>query len=276
MAGQILPDEKDIKAICHLMQARLGFKFGDEKVPLIISRLGKRIRELKLTSYQQYIQRITLDSSEETICINLLTTNVTQFFREPWQFHFVIQNVLPHFLETKQDKTLRCWSAGCATGEEPYTLGMVFYEHLPRNWRVKILASDVCTASLQTASEGIYPKDLVKDVPKDLLSKYFTASGNTYKVSNRLRQSVWFKQINLIEGSLLPSRIILDMIFCRNVFIYFTKETQKKVLDVFYRYLMPGGYLFLGHSESIDTQLDRRWKPMKGNVYQKFEESRFV
>ena len=268
MKWQIAPNINESEAICQLVQNKLGFKFGQEKIPLVMSRLGKRLRDLGLTSYNQYLQRVENDSDEQTVMLNLLTTNVTQFFREPWQFHYLIDVVFPQLL-TKRDKTVRCWSAGCATGEEAYTLGMLFLEHFPRDWTVKVLASDVCTASLQYGSEGVYTREQVQDVPKALLDKYFTRQGQDYRVNEDLRRMVFFKKVNLFDTKSLPPRVILDFVFCRNVFIYFTKETQKNAVDLFCKHLTPGGHLFLGHSESIDLIKDRRWMGLKGCVYRK-------
>lgn len=273
MLKQILPTEKEVRTICEIVRTKLGLKFGEEKVPLITSRLGKRLRDLSLESYRHYLEKVTVDNSELDFMLDLLTTNVTQFFREPWQFHFLINTVIPELEAGKKEKTVRCWSAGCATGEEPYTIGMLLLEHLSTEWTVKVLASDVSTASLQVGSEGCYKTEQMKDVPKDFLKKYFEPMDkSTFYVTNNLRKSVFFRRINLMDDQALPARISLDFIFCRNVFIYFPKETQQKVIEGFYRHLAPGGYLFLGHSESLDVVQDQRWKAFKGSVYQKKSE----
>lgn len=270
MMRQIVPDNQELGAICQMVQSKLGFKFGREKVPLVISRLGKRLRDLGLDSYGQYLQRVKMDPNEETVMLNLLTTNVTHFFREPKQFQYLIDQVFPELL-AKKDKTVRCWSAGCATGEEAYTMGMLFREHFPREWRIKILASDVCTASLKYGSDGLYTREQIQDIPKALLEKNFIRQGQDFRVAEDLRRMVFFKQINLFGPKVLPSRIIMDFIFCRNVFIYFTKSTQKNAVELFFQHLAPGGHLFLGHSESIDTAQDQRWLGVKGCVYRKLE-----
>lgn len=272
MMRQITPGEREVKEICDRVQTKLGLKFGHDKVPLIMSRLGKRLRDLKLDAYTQYIQLLNIDPDEETVMLNLLTTNVTTFFREPWQFHFLVGTVFPLLQRTKRNQKVRCWSAGCATGEEAYTLGMLLMEHFPADWDLKVLASDVCTASLQYGAEGLYTQEQLRDVPKALLSKYFIRqNAQTYKVSDALRKTVVFRQINLIDEQLLPSRIQMDFTFCRNVFIYFSKETQKQIIRQFYQHLSPGGHLFLGHSESIETTEVSEWKALKGCVYQKCE-----
>lgn len=267
---QILPREQEVRTLCEIVRTHLGLKFGDEKVPLITSRLGKRLRELGVENYKQYLDIVTECSEEFALMLDLLTTNVTHFFREPWQFHFLINSVIPDLKEEKRDKTVRCWSAGCATGEEPYTLGMILREHLPADWMIKILASDISAASLQVGSEGSYRIDQTKEVPKSFLQKYFKPPNKgTLQVAYELRQTVFFKRINLLDDRALPERIMMDFIFCRNVFIYFPKEVQRKVLELFYRHLTPGGYLFLGHSESLDIIEDNRWKGFKGSIYRK-------
>lgn len=259
--------------ICEIVRTRLGLKFGEEKIPLITSRLGKRLRDLGLASYHHYLERVNANSEELDFMLDMLTTNVTQFFREPWQFHFLINTVVPALKEQKKDRTVRCWSAGCATGEEPYTIAMLLLEYLPADWTLKVLATDISAASLQVGSEGVYRADQVRDIPKDYLHKYFRPGDKgSHRVNDALRRAVFFKRINLMDEQALPPRIQMDFIFCRNVFIYFPKENQQRVLTHFHRRLNPGGYLFLGHSESLDVGTDRRWRGYKGSVYQRFEE----
>ncbi|MGI5871866.1 MAG: CheR family methyltransferase [Bacillota bacterium] len=272
MLKQIIPTGEEVRAICEIVRTKLGLKFGDDKVPLITSRLGKRLRDLRLESYRHYLEKVMAEKEELDYMLDLLTTNVTQFFREPWQFHFLLNHVIPELRTRKKEKTIRGWSAGCATGEEPYTIAMLLLDYLPAEWSVKVLASDVSASSLQVGAEGCYKAEQMKDVPKDFLKKYFEpVDKHTYQVTGRLRQSVFFKRINLMDDQVLPSRIVLDFIFCRNVFIYFPREIQQKVIDTFFRHLAPGGYLFLGHSESLDVARDRRWKAFRGNVYQRKE-----
>lgn len=273
MLQQIIPTDRDIQGICKLIQEKLGLKFGSEKTPLIMSRLGKRLRDLNLSSYQEYLELVGRDRMEETVLINLLTTNVTSFFREFWQFRFLTEQVFPMIIGSKRNKTIRCWSSACATGEEAYSLGIQMLEYFPADWTLKILASDICTSSLHFGSQGIYSTEQLENLSENYVRKYFEpVDDRFYRVSEALRKTVFFRKINLYPEngiSELPDRIIFDFIFCRNVFIYFTREAQRQAVDHFHRQLAPGGYLFLGHSESIDLTADPRWKPYKGCVYQK-------
>lgn len=270
MFDSVVPHERELKMICNMINSKLGMKFGEEKYPLITSRLGKRIRDLGLKSYQDYLELVKRDQDEETLFFNLLTTNVTYFFREPWQFEYLKEMILPSMVETIGDKTLRCWSAGCATGEEAYTLGMILLDVLPRDWTVKVLASDICTSSLNYAAQGIYYKEQTQNIPDVYLKKYFVpVSSDTVRVSDSLRKAVIFRRINLNDASVLPATLKVNFIFCRNVFIYFTKEARARVVNLFYEHLMPGGYLFLGHSEPIDCSNDPRWESLKGCIYRK-------
>jgi chemotaxis protein methyltransferase CheR len=270
MIDSALPNQREFKTICELVNTKLGMKFGEDKYPLITSRLGKRLRDLGLQSYRPYLELVMRDKDEETVMINLLTTNVTQFFREPWQFRYLQETLVPAIIQNNRNKTIRCWSAGCATGEEAYTLGMILLDTLPSDWNVKILASDISTSSLSYGSQGIYTNEQIRNIPDTYLRKYFTAADpGTFRVTDNLRQTVFFRRVNLNEIAALPQNIVVDFIFCRNVFIYFTKETQARAIDLFYAHLSPRGHLFLGHSESIDCLRDPRWESLKSCVYRR-------
>ena len=188
------------------------------------------------------------------MALNLITTNVTRFFREEHHFRFLEEQVLPAV--APRGDIWRAWSAGCSTGEEAYSLAITCREGLDPKVRWRILATDINTHVLSVAQNGIYPRDAVAHLPRALISEYFDIDGETAKVKESLKKNIWFRYLNLIDPY-LPLRSPLDVVFCRNVFIYFTRETQRDVLKTFHRLLKVGGHLFLGHAESIPADWQR-------------------
>ncbi len=245
-----------------------GIALNDGKRQLVQSRLQKRLRFYHLATFGDYYRLVSsLGSGEEelTTFINCITTNKTDFFREPHHFEFVTQQILPEIARKAQEEMrsprLRVWHAGCSSGEEPYTLGITLAEALAgKAWDVRQLASDIDTNVLAQAERGIYPAERVAPIPVDRLRRHFlrgTSDGHElYQVKPALRSQVTFRQINLLEEWPLRPATRFDIIFCRNVVIYFDKPTQRKLFARFQERLRPGGYLFLGHSESLQGQND--------------------
>lgn len=232
-----------------------GITLSDQKRVLLASRLTKRMRELGMETFSDYYEEVTKDATREefTRMLDLISTNKTDFFREPKHFEFLGHNVLPSL---EKEKRIRIWSSACSTGEEPYTIAMTLFEHVesPQQWEFKILASDLSTRVLAKAAAGVYDEERFHDVPEDVLRRHFLRGrgdgAGKFKVKPHLTSVVQFRRINLMDDR-FPIKAPLDVIFCRNVMIYFDRPTQQTLVNKFYRYLKPGGYLFIGHSESL-------------------------
>ncbi|MBX3328008.1 MAG: protein-glutamate O-methyltransferase [Nitrospira sp.] len=232
-----------------------GISLNDQKKGLVASRLSKRLRELGLSTFSDYYKQVTGDPSQEefTRMLDLISTNKTDFFRESKHFDYLREEILPHLA---QEKRIRIWSSACSTGEEPYTIAMTLFDGVsdPGQWDCKILASDLSTRVLAKAAAGVYDAERVQDVPPETVRRHFLrgrgASEHLLKVKPHLSTMIQFRRLNLMDDQ-FPIKSPLDLIFCRNVMIYFDRPTQERLVNKFYRYLKPGGYLFIGHSESL-------------------------
>lgn len=254
----------------------LGIKMPDSKLTMVQSRLLRRVRELKLRSVEQYGEYFfsTSDSRERDQFINAITTNKTDFFREPEHFNFLVEKALPALTNGQHSPVrLKVWSAGCSTGEEPYTLSMVLseYSRLRRGLDFMILATDVSTRVLEHARQGIYQETQIEPVPADLRTRYLMRSKDPkqrlVRILPELRQRVSFHRLNFMDEDYRVGDMF-DVIFFRNVLIYFDRPTQERVVNKLCRNLLPGGYLFVGHSESLNG-LDLRVESVQTSVYQK-------
>ncbi|MCH8078978.1 MAG: protein-glutamate O-methyltransferase CheR [Proteobacteria bacterium] len=273
---EFLFTEKDFKYLAQLAGTRAGINLSSSKRELIYGRLARRLRELGLKSYKQYCDRLKDGDEEElTNFINAITTNVTSFFRENHHFEFLEQNLLPELINNQNDVNkprLRLWSAGCSSGEEPYSMAMVLQESIPdiRRWDAKILATDLDLNILDIASRGIYPLQRMQSVSlvrrKRWLSLGIGKNEGTGKVGNDIRQMVTFRQLNLTAD--WPMRGSFDAIFCRNVTIYFDKPTRIRLLNRFANLLSDDGHLFVGHSESLFGLTDR-FRSVGRTIHQK-------
>ena len=248
---------------------------SDKKKKLIVARLSKRLRALNLqnfTEYYEYLNDSTNADNEIVNLINRITTNKTNFFRENHHFEFLAKELFPHMItrsEVSGARRLRIWSAGCSSGEEPYTLAMVAAEAFKsqRGWDIKILATDLDTEILQRAIEGVYPTQAVSPIPKDYLGRYFIRSSDGYTAGNVLKSMITFRKLNLMDTN-FPMKRPFDVIFCRNVIIYFDAQTKESLLLKFYNHLKEGGYMFIGHSESLMHMRDK-YKYLKHTIYKK-------
>ncbi len=254
--------DQEFKQLQVYLEDRIGVKLTDAKKSLAMSRLSKRIREIGLGSYQDYIDLVQVDDDELQVLFNRITTNVTHFFRESHHFDYLISTYLPALIEDPArapNKTIRIWSAACSTGEEVYTIAMVLAEFLEDHpgWKVEILGSDISTRALDKAKLGIYSRSEVEGIPYKYLKKYFKLgqgdNEGLFKAKESIRKLVSFRQINLVSPNSYPISAPLHMIFCRNVFIYFDKETQSNIVSRFAKHLYEDGLLMIGHSESIST-----------------------
>ena len=245
-----------------------GIQLRPGKEGLVRSRLAKRLRALGVATYDEYLARVAGDASGRELAemVDALTTNKTNFFREPAHFDFLRDRVLPAL---PASAPLRIWSAGCSTGEEPYTLAMTLHEALPDLARrdVRILATDISARVVAQARAGRYPDAVAGEVPPELLRRYFTRGpGGAWEVGASLRAPIAFARLNLMEA--WPMRGPFQAIFCRNVMIYFDKPTQQELVGRYYEMLAPGGHLFVGHSESL-SGIAHRFAYVQPAVYRR-------
>ena len=254
--------EAEFKKIAAYIEKNVGIKMPPEKRLMMQSRLSSRLKALHLDSYKQYIDYVfsgkDKDSHEIIMMIDAMTTNLTEFFREPQHFDFMKGTVLPQYAAQGRNQ-IKIWSAGCSTGQEPYTLSMVMASYIKNNplssiRDYSVLATDISTKVLDKAASAIYPMDAVKGIPKEIMHQYFLKGKDPANPAVRLKQDIRshvnFMRLNFMDED-YGFRDTLQIIFCRNVLIYFDKQNQEKVIRQFLRYLEPGGYLFLGHSETI-------------------------
>ena len=231
-----------------------GIVLADHKQDMAYNRLVRRLRELRLQSFDEYLVYLDTHPAEFTQFINALTTNLTAFFRERHHFDFIKNQILPE-LKAEGARSLRGWSAGCSLGEEPYSIAMTLLDAgiNPSHWDVKLMATDIDSKVLASAQAGVYNMDRVKSLPTPLVHRWFLKgkkhNSGMIKVKPQLQQIISFNYLNLMQE--WPIQGPLDFIFCRNVMIYFDSPTQLKLLDKMARLLKPGGYLFVGHSEAL-------------------------
>ena len=234
-----------------------GIYFDDSSKFLLERRLSRRIEQHRLKSFEEYYHFLRYDRKREeelVILIDNLTTNETYFFRESAQLKAFSEEILPEMKRACADrKVLRIWSAGCSTGEEPYTIAMLLLESGDwwRDWQVEILGSDINQRVLHTARKGVYKKNAHRATSPEMLAKYFIEDKGDYRIIDNVKELVSFSFVNLLDLHKTSLISNMDIIFCRNVIIYFDKEAKKKVMESFYQRLREGGYLLLGHSESL-------------------------
>lgn len=252
-----------------------GINLGNGKRELVKARLGKRLRELGISSYAAYMRHVESEPSGAELAnmIDALTTNVTNFFRESQHMDYLRDTMLPKLAAARgrdgQPK-LRVWSAGCSSGEEPYTIAMVLREALTGidRWDVKVLATDISNRILVKAKRGVYEASKLKDVPGMFRGKYFdlveAGPPKIFQVASKLRSMVAFARLNLLET--WPMKGPFDFIFCRNVMIYFDHPTRQKLITRFADMLAPGGALFIGHSESL-SGIQHKLRQSQPTVY---------
>lgn len=232
-----------------------GINLHEGKQALVRGRLMKRLRSLQLNNFTEYLDYIENDDSgkEFSQFIDILTTNKTSFFRESSHFEFLEKEIIPKI----GNRPLKWWSAGCSSGEEPITMAMILKEGVSMTSKppVRILATDLSNEVIQFAKMGVYPKDKLKDIPGILLKRYFKAhpeNKDHFIVDETIKSLITYGRLNLLNR--WPMKGPFHIIMCRNVMIYFDKETQRRLVERFYHLLEPGGYLFIGHSESITNK----------------------
>lgn len=255
-----------------LIRRECGIHLTPAKKALLANRLGKRLRALSFADYRQYYDYVTSPAGqqeEKAVMLDCITTNQTEFFREAHHWRFLRDTFWPRTFAAAAGRTVRIWSAACSSGEEAYSILLSYLKHAPPDpaWQLELLASDLSRRMLARAREGIYPAAKVARLPADALARHFTALGDAYQVDARLRAMVRFERINLAQPFDWLHRPF-DAIFCRNVIIYFDRETQREVLARMRQALVPGGCLFLGHAETPGG-VDSGFELLAPTIYRK-------
>jgi chemotaxis protein methyltransferase CheR len=249
---------RDFRRFQALVQSEAGIFLSDQKRALLVGRLAPRLRALALPTFAAYYDRVWSDREELVRMIDAICTNETHFFREPKQFAFLEQHVLPALRAAAEAghraKRIRIWSAGCSTGEEPFSIAMSLSWHLP-DWQSEIIASDVSTKVLERAAAGIWPMERAEEIPphyrKTFMLRGRGAQDGKMAARPELSSMIRFARINL-NDEVYPSLGRFDLVFCRNVLIYFDAPSKTRVIARLLDRLDPSGYLFLGHSESLN------------------------
>ncbi len=250
--------DRDFLRFQALIHREAGIWLAPVKKALLVGRLAKRLRELGLDSYGDYYERAVADEAERIRMLDCICTNETHFFREPRHFEFLSERVFPAWRDEadagKRPRRLRVWSAACSTGEEPYTLAMVLLAAFPSGWELEVLASDLSTKVLARAAAGLWPLEKSQEIPADHLKAFmlkgFGAQEGLMKAGPEIRAIVRFARVNLV-GNDWPGGPPFDLVFCRNVLIYFDRPAKIAVVERLVDRLEPRGYLFLGHAESL-------------------------
>ena len=271
--------DRDFRQLSEIISSECGIKMPDTKKVMLEARLRKRLKALGIESYRKYCEYLFSPKGMESELfqmIDVVTTNKTDFFREKIHFHYLTSVAVPELVnlyKTGIDKRLLVWSAGCSSGEEPYTIAMVLNEFSENRGGLhyEIVATDISTAALKKAVRGIYGEERISTVPMVLRQKYLMRSKDREKCRVRivpeLRSSVTFRRLNFMNED-FGFNERPDVIFCRNVFIYFRREIQERLLRRFYDHLAPGGYLFMGHCETL-SQMKVPLIPMGSMIYKK-------
>jgi len=266
-------DKQEFRQFADYIKANYGIRFKDEKKTLIEGRMGQVLSSLHFDSLAEYMQYVKSDPTGQAAAVMLdrITTNHTFFMREPAHFYYFKEQVLPYLVKTVKNKDLRIWSAACSSGEEPYTLAMIIDEFFGRRkagWDTKILATDIAPGVLDAAKAGIYTEDRMKDLPEAWRNRYFKEyDAGHYILSEKIKSEVIFGRINLMD-TVFPFQKKMHAIFCRNVMIYFDNDTKDKLAERIYEITEPGGFLFLGHSESLNRK-KTKYRYVMPAVYRK-------
>lgn len=266
--------DSDFRFIQNLVAERTGIVLTDIKRTMVYSRIARRIRQCAgVSNFSEYCELLKSGDESELISFtNAITTNLTSFFREPHHFDYLANTVLPELERNKKDKKIRIWSAGCSSGEEPYSIAMTMADHFAHrpDWDIKILATDLDFDMVERAAQGVYTEERVTGLRKNHLRQYVKRGKGRHqgmvRMDQRLRDMITFKQLNLLHE--WPFKGPFDFMFCRNVVIYFNKDTQKVLFDRYAELLPENAPLFIGHSESLFKVTDR-FKSMGQTIYRK-------
>ncbi len=267
--------DKDFNRFKKIVYEKCGISLHDGKRELVRARVAKRLRETGNKNFDGYHRFLINDNSGDELIefINAISTNLTSFFRELQHFEFLEQKLFPKFQKkNKAAKAFQLWSAGCSSGEEPYSLAICFNEFFSKGSSagINILATDISTKVLSKAMSGVYQKDSLTNISNPLIRKYFQKGQDKWEGCVRLkpviRNMIEFRRLNLMEP--FPFKEVFDAIFCRNVMIYFDKSFQEILVNKYYECLKPDGYLFIGHSESL-TGINHKYKYIQPALYRK-------
>ncbi len=262
--------DKQFRKVSQIVHELCGIYLKEGKEALVRARLMKRLRALGMESFDAYINYIESEQGQEELglMVDVMTTNKTSFFREPAHFDFLRDQVLPH----ARQRRMRFWTAACSSGEESFSLAILLRETIPDiDFRdIKILATDISGRMLERARAGLFSEETLRDLPKGLLPKYFSKvkdrSPPMYRLKENVRSMVRLARLNLMEP--WPMKGPFDVIFCRNVMIYFDRPTQQRLIHRFWNLLDAGGYLFVGHSEGLSA-ISHKFNYIRPAVYRK-------
>lgn len=268
--------DSEFQLLRNLVYTRVGINLTERKRSMLIGRLQKLLRTSGFKTFQEYYDYLVNDPGPGamTELVNRVTTNYSFFYRGKSHFEFFSQRAFPEILESlrkRNSRDIRIWAAGCSTGEEPYMIIMLMMEYLGREyglWDAGVLATDISAKALRFAHEAVYPEDRVKEMPLPLKKKYLTVrKDGQVAVKDAVRREVVFRKFNL-KNETFPFKKPFQIIFCRNVMIYFDRQTRDKLLQQFSALTDPGGYLFIGHSETLGREQDL-YRYIMPAVYQK-------
>lgn len=255
---EILMTDEEFRLIRDLVYKHCGLYFNPDSKYLLEKRLSRRLPLHQLATFRDYYHFLKFSAKRDdelSDIMDVLTTNETYFFREPFQLKAFTDEILPEIKserERRGDRSLRIWSAGCSTGEEPYTIAMLILElGIFSGWRIEIIGTDISHRVLQHARRGIYGRTSFRATDDFYIKRFFVEEEGNYKINNDVRSLVTISHLNLFDAGRLALLGRMDVIFCRNVIIYFDQAAKKNVIESFYRSLREGGYLLLGHSESL-------------------------
>ena len=263
--------DRNFEFISRFIRGYAGIELTEAKRDLVYSRLVRRLRQLGMRSFNEYCKLLESDSAEERErCVNALSTNLTSFFREPHHFRYLKQELVPALVSEKTERRITVWSAGCSTGEEPYSIAITLAESLPAGWDYRILATDLDSSVVETATAGNYSTERIAGIDPEVAKRWFLAgrgaNAGRVQVKDELRRHITFRKLNLLER--WPMRRTVDIIFCRNTIIYFSKETQKALFERFHDILRPAGHVFIGHSESL-YKVTESFRLLGQTIYQR-------
>jgi len=269
---EIALSDREMDRIVRLVYERSGITLHQGKRALVVARLGKMLKSGGFRSFSDYVRHVETDPSGQqlSVLIDAISTNHTSFFREDEHFRYLAARVVPPLAAA--ERPVRLWCAACSTGQEPVSLAVTLMEALPdsQHSHIRLLASDISTRALKTAGAGVYPSRVTEGVPQPVLKTYFErglgADEGKVRVRAQVRRAIEYRRLNLIEIESLNETF--DVVFCRNVMIYFDKAVQQRVVSMIERHLAPGGYLFIAHSESLNG-LSHELKWMAPAVYQR-------
>ena len=266
--------DRDFLRFQALIHREAGIWLAPVKKALLVGRLARRLRELGLVSYGDYFERVVEDEAEKIRMLDAICTNETHFFREPRHFDFLAERIFPAWRAEadagRRPRRIRVWSAACSTGEEPYTIAMMLLSAFPAGWELEVLASDLSTKVLDRAAAGVWPLEKSKEIPEEHLKAFmlrgYGAQEGLMKAGPEIRGIVRFARVNLV-GDDWPAGPPFDLVFCRNVLIYFERQAKITVVERLVDRLAPQGYLFLGHAESLGGFTSKA-RPVLPTVYQ--------